>query len=49
MVYRDVKGAPFDWLYADPAALADSCRQCGLRCEIVARGGHYDYLARVTE
>lgn len=49
MVYRDVKGAPFDWLYADPDALADSCRQCGLRCEIVARGGHYDYLARVTE
>ena len=49
MVYRDVKGAPFDWLYADPAALADSCLKCGLRCEIVARGGHYDYLARVTE
>ena len=49
MVYRGIKGAPFDWLYADPIALADCCRQCGLFCEIMAHGNHYDYLARITK
>lgn len=47
MVYRDIRGEPFDWLYADPTVLAESCRQCSLKCEIIAKGEHYDYLARI--
>lgn len=49
MVYRNVKGEPFDWLYVDPTLLAASCKQCGLRCEIIAEGEHYDYLAIIKK
>lgn len=48
MVYRNIKGEPFHWLYADPTVLAESCRRCSLECEIIAEGEHYDYLARIT-
>ncbi len=47
MVYRNVKGKPFDWLYADYSLLATTCERCGLKSEIVAEGDHYDYLARI--
>lgn len=48
MTYRNIKGKSFDWLYADSVVLAESCRQCGLKCEILAQGNHYDYLARIV-
>lgn len=48
MVYRNITGEPFDWLYADPTVLAETCRRCSLKCEIIAEGEHYDYLARIT-
>ena len=48
MQYKNVKGEPFDWLYTDPALLASISKQCGLQCEIVAEGEHYDYLARLS-
>lgn len=47
MLYKNVKGEPFDWLYTDPALLTSISKQCGLQCEIVAEGEHYDYLARL--
>ncbi len=49
MQYRQVKGEPLPWLFVDPETLADSAGQCGFHCEIVARGPHYDYLARLTK
>lgn len=49
MTYRNIKGKRFDWLYADSVVLAESCRQCGLKCEILAQGQHYDYLARIVQ
>lgn len=49
MTYRNIKGKSFDWLYADSVVLAESCRQCGLKCEILAQGNHYDYLARIVQ
>lgn len=49
MTYRNIKGKSFDWLYADSVVLAESCRQCGLKCEILAQGQHYDYLARIVQ
>lgn len=48
MVYKNVKGDSFDWLYVDPTLLTTSCEQCGLKCEIIEKGEHYDYLAQIT-
>ena len=49
MTYRNNIGKSFDWLYADSVVLAECCRQCGLKCEILAQGNHYDYLARIVQ
>lgn len=49
MVYRKVKGEAFDWLYVDPRTLSLLAESNGLRCEILAEGEHYDYLARITK
>ena len=49
MTYRNIIGKSFDWLYADSVVLAESCRQCGLKCEILAQGQHYDYLAKIVQ
>lgn len=43
-----VKGEPFDWLYVDFSLLKSVAESCGLHCELVAEGEHYDYLARIT-
>jgi len=48
MVYRDVKGEPFDWLYVDFNTLRAVAMANGFRCEQVMAGDHYDYLARLT-
>ena len=48
MQYRDIKGEPFDWLYTDPMLLASVSKQCGLQCQIMEQGEHYDYLAKLT-
>lgn len=48
MVYKNVKGDSFDWLYVDSTLLTASCEQCGLKCEIIKEGEHYDYLAQIT-
>lgn len=49
MVYRDIKGEPFDWLYVDFPLLKTSAESCGLHAELIAEGEHYDYLARITK
>ena len=48
MQYRGVKGDPFPWLFIDPETLREQAAQHGFNCEILARGEHYDYLARLT-
>lgn len=48
MQYMDIKGEPFDWLYTDPMLLASVSKQCGLQCQIIEQGEHYDYLAKLT-
>ena len=48
MQYRNVKGEPFPWLFIDPETLAEQTAAHGYRCDIIARGTHYDYLARLT-
>lgn len=47
MIYKDVKGDRFDWLYVDFPLLKSIVETCGLHGELVAEGEHYDYLARI--
>lgn len=47
MVYRDTEGERFDWLYIDYETLETIAAGCGLACEKIADGEHYDYLARL--
>lgn len=49
MVYKNVAGEPFDWLYADFETLAYYAEEAGFRAELVLEGEHYDYLARLTK
>lgn len=47
MQYNDIKGDSFDWLYVDPQTLAFHAEANGFDCEILRRGSHYDYLAKL--
>ena len=47
MIYKDVKGDRFDWLYVDFPLLKSIAETCGLHGELMAEGEHYDYLARI--
>lgn len=48
MVYRNVRGDRFDWLYVDFETLRMLAGLNGFGCELAAQGDHYDYLARLT-
>lgn len=48
MIYRKVKGDPFDWLYVDPRTLQLLAEANGFKFELLAEGEHYEYLARIT-
>ena len=47
MIYKNVKGDRFDWLYMDFPLLKSIAETCGLHGELVEEGEHYDYLARI--
>lgn len=49
MTYGNIKGRPFDWLYADYQLVEEMAMACGLRATCVERGEHYDYLARLSK
>ena len=48
MQYKGIKGESFPWLFIDPETLIEHARANGFRAEVIARGDHYDYLARIT-
>ncbi len=48
MEYKNQKGEPFNWLYIDFNNLQRAANLCGLKCELIQEGKHYDYLARIT-
>lgn len=48
MVYKNVEGEPFDWLYVDFDTLAYYAEESGFKAELLAEGDHYDYLARLS-
>ncbi len=46
--YKAIKGEPFPWLFIDPETLREQAAAQSFHCDILARGEHYDYLARLT-
>ncbi len=48
MSYKNEKGPIFDWLYLDFETLAAYAEGENLHCEMIAKGDHYDYLARLS-
>ncbi|MCW9038316.1 class I SAM-dependent methyltransferase [Altibacter sp.] len=48
MSYKGETSEWFDWLYLDEGLFEEACTSNGLHFEIVTRGDHYDYLARLT-
>ena len=48
MIYKNIEGEPFDWLYVDYPLLFAIAEANGLHAELIAEGEHYDYLAKLT-
>lgn len=48
MQYRQVKGDMFPWLYIDFDTLSYHAQANGFRAELIEKGSHYDYLARLV-
>ncbi len=48
MQYKSIKGEPFPWLFIDAETLREQAAAHGFHCDILMRGPHYDYLARLT-
>lgn len=49
MQYGKIKGETFDWVYIDAETLSQVAEKYGYKVEIVRRGEHYDYLAKITK
>lgn len=49
MQYKKIKGDPFPWLYIDEDTLTAEAAKAGFTAEVIARGEHYEYLARLKD
>lgn len=47
--YREAIGPEFPWLFVDFNRLKAAALEAGLQAELVQKGTHYDYLARLTK
>lgn len=48
MQYKDIKGDSFDWLYIDFQTLSLYAAENGFKAELIKKGSHYDYLAKLS-
>lgn len=48
MVYKDIEGESFDWLYVDFETLSYYAEEAGFKAELLFEGEHYDYLASLA-
>lgn len=46
--YKDLTSDPFSWLYVDYNTVSRAAQYHGFRCELVRKGPHYDYLAKLS-
>ncbi|HEU4791049.1 MAG TPA: class I SAM-dependent methyltransferase [Flavobacterium sp.] len=48
ITYKGEKEVPFDWLFLDYNTLQNAAFANGLQCELILKGEHYDYLAKLS-
>jgi len=48
MSYKNITADPFNWLFVDFNTLKHYANNQGLKCELIFKGYHYDYLAKLT-
>jgi SAM-dependent methyltransferase len=46
--YKDLTSDPFSWLYVDYHTISRAAQFHGFHCELVRKGSHYDYLAKLS-
>ena len=46
--YKGKNEYPMKWLYLDFDTLNIACNSVGLKCELIMKGEHFDYLARLS-
>jgi len=44
LIYKNVRGKKFPWLFVDPETLADYAEKCGFKVLEKIEGNHFDYL-----
>lgn len=49
LTYKRIKADKFNWIYLDPALLAELCDKAGLACEIIYRDDNFHYLAKLRK
>lgn len=49
LTYKGISSEPFPWLFVDFDNFQDQADHFGFTAELIQRGSHYDYLARVTK
>ena len=49
LTYKRIKADKFNWIYLDPALLAELCDKAGLTCEIIYRDDNFHYLAKLRK
>ena len=47
MEYKNQRSEPFPWLYLDYGTLQNAAWAHNFECELVGKGNHYDYLAKL--
>ena len=45
--YKGVDETPMKWLYLDFNTLNIACTSVSLKCKLLIKGAHYDYLAKL--
>ena len=48
MEYKGEKSSEFPWLYLDYNTLQNAANYNGFKCEMITKGEHYDYLAKLS-
>ena len=47
--YKNLKSETFDWLYIDFEKLKEVALENGFSCELIKKGRHFDYLAKLQQ
>jgi SAM-dependent methyltransferase len=47
--YKNKTETDFPWLYLDYNTLQNACHANSLQCELVKKGTHFDYLAKISK